>query len=145
MSKSEYRYTNKKDGRVRVVFKREDGTITSKSYPRVVMEKHLGRDLLPNEDVHHKDGDVTNNNIDNLEIILHGEHQRQHVQKYFDKLAVCDVCGKEFVWTGVRQRRYYIDLKRGLDRIITCSLKCSSYYGRMKQLGRLDICKTKKI
>lgn len=33
---------------------------------RYVMEKHLGRPLLTSEEIHHIDGDRTNNQIDNL-------------------------------------------------------------------------------
>jgi hypothetical protein len=35
---------------------------------RLVMEHHLGRELLPKENVHHKDGDRLNNDISNLEL-----------------------------------------------------------------------------
>ena len=55
ISGSIYVYTNK-DGRVRAVIRNEDGSITSKSYPRILMEESLGRPLEPYEDVHHKDG-----------------------------------------------------------------------------------------
>jgi hypothetical protein len=35
---------------------------------RLVMERQLGRKLLPNETVHHRDGNKLNNDITNLEL-----------------------------------------------------------------------------
>ena len=131
-----------KDKRFRSVVTYKDGHTEFKSYPRVLMEQKLGRKLLSNEDVHHLDGDVTNNDISNLEIVPHGEHQRQHnPPKYKDKLAVCEICGKKFIWTVKRQSNYVRDLNRNKNRIITCSKSCSSYYGRLIQLEN----KSKKI
>lgn len=126
-----------KDGRWRACYRGDNGKWKYVSYPRLLMEEHIGRKLLPNEDVHHKDGNFDNNDISNLEIALHGEHQRSHALKYTDKSAVCAICGNSFVWTGKRQRGYYSDLRAGRNRIITCSKSCSSLYGRMKQLGKL--------
>ncbi len=46
---------------------------------RLVMEKHIGRYLESTEDVHHLDGDKTNNNVSNLELFAsRSEHIRKH-------------------------------------------------------------------
>lgn len=128
----QYLYNNQKDGRSRIVIVDDSGNHTSKSYPRFLIEKELGRELLPNEDVHHKDGDVTNNDIDNLEVILHGEHQKIHSTKYYDTEETCCICGKKFIFTGIQWRGYYSDLKRGKYRNITCSRHCSGVLSSMK-------------
>ena len=48
---------------------------------RLVMEKYLGRYLDPEETIHHIDGDITNNNIENLMLFPNkSEHQKHHWQ-----------------------------------------------------------------
>lgn len=91
-----------KDGRVRVAVKRNNKWSTI-SYSRILMEEKLGRPLEPYEDVHHIDGDPSNNDLENLIIINHGEHQRQHnPQKYFDIEMICDICGRSFLKIEVK-------------------------------------------
>ena len=138
-------YVNKcSDGRIRALIVYSNGKKVNVSYPRLLMEENLGRPLLSNEDIHHIDGNPLNNDLSNLEIKLHGEHQREHNQKkrlvFHDKVMTCDYCGKEFIWTAKRQlegRKYTKRAKnKNKPRHIFCSRSCSGSYGRMKQLGR---------
>lgn len=124
-----------KDKRFRSVVTYADNHKEFKSYPKVLMEIKLGRRLLPEEDVHHIDGDFTNNHINNLEIKLHGEHQKEHSTKYFDTVETCIICGCNFIMTGPKWARFYSDLSRKtltVSRILTCSRSCAGKAGSGK-------------
>ena len=47
---------------------------------RKIMENHIGRKLKTKESVHHKDGDYTNNQIENLVILQKKEHHKHHTR-----------------------------------------------------------------
>lgn len=68
-----------------------DGQLTH----RKVMEEHLGRKLLPTEQVHHINGDRFDNRIENLQVVTQEEHDLIHKWKY-PKTRICVICGKEF-------------------------------------------------
>ena len=55
-----------------------------KPYHRHLMELHLGRTLCRDEVVHHIDGDVTNNSLDNLEVMPLSEHTSMHKTSWWE-------------------------------------------------------------
>ena len=66
-------------------------------FHRLVVEKSIGRYLLPNEHVHHKDGNPYNNDISNLELVSVSEHRHKHSEGVTLLSFNCAVCGKEFI------------------------------------------------
>jgi hypothetical protein len=44
---------------------------------RQIMEQFLGRELIPEEDIHHINGDRTDNRIENLQLMSHKEHSNR--------------------------------------------------------------------
>lgn len=60
---------------------------------RWLFEQYLGRKLALNEVVHHKDGDIHNNTIDNLQLTTRAEHKKRHPEigketRYKDKYVI---------------------------------------------------------
>ncbi|CAB4164212.1 HNH nuclease [uncultured Caudovirales phage] len=51
-----------------------------------VMELAMGRRILPDECVHHKNHNRQNNNLDNLELMKRGKHSSEHRKEDFHKL-----------------------------------------------------------
>lgn len=47
---------------------------------RVVVEQALGRELMPEEVVHHIDGNKRNNSLENLVVMTRAQHTRLHKQ-----------------------------------------------------------------
>lgn len=114
-----------KDGRWRAYCVDENNKAHIISYPRILVEEKLGRPLKPDEDIHHIDGNPDNNDINNLEVIMHGEHQREHSTKYFNTVEMCIICGTAFIMEGYKWSRIFNDLKRNRIRYLTCSKSCA--------------------
>ena len=146
LSTEEYRvYVNLcKDGRYRALKVYSDGRKENVSYPRIIVEKSIGRPLLPTEDVHHIDENPQNNDLSNLEIIDHVEHCTEHglenspYKIFGDKIRVsCFMCGKSFTVTK-RQLRDKVGNVRCKHKssYFFCSRECCGKYGTMIQNSR---------
>ena len=91
-----YRPYTRKDGRMHLIIINDDKTKKTISYPKYLMQQHLGRTLLPNETVDHIDGNIFNNDITNLQILSRTDNAIKSV-KYADYLKLtCKHCGKQF-------------------------------------------------
>ena len=67
---------------------------------RVIMAEHIGRNLQTEEHIHHRNGNKSDNRIENIEIVGVGEHiSKYHPSKRQNDrwhTAKCITCGKEF-------------------------------------------------
>ena len=60
---------------------RRNRKINKQSVHRAIVEAQLGRKLLPSEEVHHIDGNPTNNNPDNLVVLTASKHSFIHASR----------------------------------------------------------------
>lgn len=83
----------------------------SRWFHRLVMEDFLGRDLLPNEHIHHLNGDKKDNRIENLQMVSQGEHNRIHNYKGFKPCGL-DYCTLSHYARGMCYTHYQRFMRR---------------------------------
>ena len=97
-------------------------------YPlhRVKMENIVGRLLLDNEVVHHKDEDKFNNNDSNLKIMTVSDHAALHAKRVDSIITSCTYCGNEISLKPSIYRRRTKRSKAGISCSRNCSVKLYS-------------------
>lgn len=123
------------DGRAIVIVVDDNGSRRTVSYPKWILEQHLGKVLDKDErTVDHIDRDHNNNDINNLRIVPRAQHSKDDTRRVKLIKLRCSLCDKEFE----RSPRLMRDKnKKGVCGNF-CSRQCSGRYSRRVQLGLME-------
>jgi hypothetical protein len=111
----------RKDGRKHIViYDFQKGIRKTKSYPKYIMEKYLGRSLKNNETVDHINNDFTDDRIENLQILSRADNIRKSTPKRKMYNLICSFCKKVFI-----KDAGYFNCNKKLKRKCYCSKSCA--------------------
>lgn len=101
---------------------------------RAIMENHLERQLNDDEVVHHKNENKHDNRLENLEVMLVGDHERFHHNKNGHAMLKlkCPWCEKIF---EKRKNKTHVSNK---GTYTACSISCRSKIARKIQISGID-------
>ncbi|HEY1249201.1 MAG TPA: HNH endonuclease signature motif containing protein [Nitrososphaera sp.] len=125
----------RKDGRAHVIILTPGKARRTVSYPRYLMEQHLGRILEDWETVDHIDGDPTNNDIPNLQILSRSENISKSAKPRELITFTCPVC-------GTVATKYANDVKHNRKQGRSgpfCSRKCAGTFSAMRQHHGIEL------
>lgn len=121
------------EGYLFYIDKHGDGTKRSVWVHREKMESKLGRSLEPDEVVHHINGNVSDNRLSNLAVMLLSKHSSEHSKNPASKLVlVCAECGMKFT-RGAHKERWRVAKRKAGP---FCGKRCVGRWSRRKQLTR---------
>lgn len=86
----------RKDGRLVIIKYMPHGTSITQSYPRFLMEQHLGRKLLATEVVDHINNNPSDNRIENLQVTSYKVNNTKDRNPPQMEEFECPRCGKIF-------------------------------------------------
>ena len=125
----------RKDGRKHVIlYDPETQKRTTVSYPKYLMEQHLGRKLGPDETVDHKDDDFTNDSLDNLQILTRVENIKKAARLRPAEILdfKCSICNINFTLDAPTYRHNQVNNNRAGP---FCSRSCAGKYSTSIQYG----------
>jgi len=127
------------DGRKHVIIYWPDATKQHKdwqrktiSYPKWLMEQHLGRILQDNETVDHKNRDFRDDRLDNLQVLTKSEHFAADAVRLAPQTVSCVWCKVNFTIQG-----RLADRCRNGKAGPFCSRRCSGQYGAKRRGGEV--------
>jgi len=119
----------RKDGR-QVIVCYENGKRKTISYPKYLLEKKLGRKLLPDETCDHINNDSTDNRLDNLQVLSRADNAKKGMalRAKENGIFTCPICLKSFT-RNMASVRHNLNLgKTGPYCSRSCAGK-SSHFG----------------
>lgn len=129
------------DGRQLVVVIDDKGNRRTVSYPKHIMEVHLGRHLDPElETVDHFDSNIYNNDISNLRLVPRKEHSADDTRRVKLVKLKCAWCKDDFE----RSPRLIRDKAKKKKAGPFCSKSCAGRYSRYLQLKLIKKFDTQK-
>ncbi len=116
-------------GRKQVIIHYEDGSRRTMLLSRHLMEKKLGRRLLPEEHVDHINRDKTDDRIENLQILDSSSHASKDSIRVGLVEITCVLCKSK----AMKKARYLAHNAKQGKAGPFCSRSCAGKYGRQIQ------------
>lgn len=115
------------DGRKHVIhYDPVTQTRRTQSYPRYLMEQHLGRVLKSTEHVDHINNDFTDDRIENLQLLTQQQNNAKSARKTEWWVGLCPICQDEF---SIPMRRVRANQAKQNKRGPYCSKSCAGKAG----------------